>query len=180
MAPLLWPHAPSADLRSRIRVGDPIPSWDAVKPESYQELGTTQGKESEVDRRYHLRAQHASGKPSLPRTVDLLRGPARARAHPLPAVKNTARGTCGRVQRGWYDRKQRRVRDLACGDLRMHLEVEVRRVACRHCGTVKQERLDFLADNPFYTTRVAFYVGRRCRASPSGTWPRSCASPGTP
>src|SRR3972149_6168499 len=47
-----------------------------------------------------------------------------------------------------------------------HLEVEVRRVACRHCGTVKQERLDFLADNSFYTKRFAFYVGRRCRASP--------------
>ena len=70
------------------------------------------------------------------------------------------------MQRGWYDRKQRRVRDLACGDLRIYLDVEVRRVACRRCGTVKQERLDFLADNPFYTKRFAFYVGRRCRASP--------------
>jgi hypothetical protein len=35
------------------------------------------------------------------------------------------------VQRGWYDRKHRRVRDLACGDLRIYLDVEVRRVACR-------------------------------------------------
>jgi transposase len=30
---------------------------------------------------------------------------------------------------------------------------------------VKQERLDFLADNPFYTKRFAFYVGKRCRTS---------------
>jgi transposase len=30
---------------------------------------------------------------------------------------------------------------------------------------VKRERLDFLADNPFYTKRFAYYVGRRCRAS---------------
>jgi transposase len=30
---------------------------------------------------------------------------------------------------------------------------------------VKQERLDWLADLPFYTTRFAFYVGRRCRDS---------------
>ena len=30
---------------------------------------------------------------------------------------------------------------------------------------MKQERLDFLADNPFYTKRFAFYVGKRCRAS---------------
>jgi len=30
---------------------------------------------------------------------------------------------------------------------------------------VKQERLEFLADSPFYTKRFAFFVGRRCRAS---------------
>ncbi len=30
---------------------------------------------------------------------------------------------------------------------------------------MKQEGLDFLADNPFYTKRFAFWVGRRCRAS---------------
>ena len=28
---------------------------------------------------------------------------------------------------------------------------------------MKSERLDFLADNPFYTRRFAYYVGRRCR-----------------
>lgn len=33
------------------------------------------------------------------------------------------------------------------------------------CGQVKSEKLDWLADNPFYTKRFAFYVGRRCRAS---------------
>src|SRR4030081_421589 len=67
---------------------------------------------------------------------------------------------------GWYDRKVRRVRDLSCGDTRIFLEVEVRRVECRRCGKVKQERLDFLADNPFYTKRFAHYVGQRCRAAP--------------
>lgn len=30
---------------------------------------------------------------------------------------------------------------------------------------MKQERFDFLADNPFYTKRFAFYVGKRCRTS---------------
>lgn len=30
---------------------------------------------------------------------------------------------------------------------------------------MKQEELEFLADNPFYTKRFAFFVGRRCRAS---------------
>jgi transposase len=59
----------------------------------------------------------------------------------------------------------RRVRDLPNGDMRVYLEIEVRRVNCRRCGAVKTERLDFLADNPFYTKRFAFYIGRRCRAS---------------
>jgi transposase len=49
--------------------------------------------------------------------------------------------------------------------MRIVVEFEVRRVACRTCGAVKRERLDFLADNPRYTKRFAFYVGRRCRAS---------------
>ena len=64
---------------------------------------------------------------------------------------------------GWYDRRTRRVRDLSCGDMRIYLDIEVRRVPCRCCGTVKRERLDFLGDNPLYTKRFAFYVGRRCR-----------------
>ena len=64
---------------------------------------------------------------------------------------------------GWYDRRVRWVRDLSCGDARIYLEVEVRRVRCRSCGHVKREQLEFLADNPFYTKRFAYYVGRRCR-----------------
>ena len=65
----------------------------------------------------------------------------------------------------WYDRKTRRVRDLSCGDRVIYLDLEIRRVTCHRCGAVKQERLDFLADSPFYTKRFAFFVGRRCRAS---------------
>ena len=57
------------------------------------------------------------------------------------------------------------MRDLSCGDTRVFLEFEVRRVFCRRCGKVKRERLDFLADNPLYTRRFAFYVGRRCRSA---------------
>jgi transposase len=49
--------------------------------------------------------------------------------------------------------------------MRIYLEVEIRRVYCRRCKKVKQERLKWLADNPFYTKRFAFYVGRRCRDS---------------
>jgi transposase len=67
------------------------------------------------------------------------------------------------MQMGWYDRKVRRVRDLSCGDTRIYLELEVRRVDCRRCGKVKREQLAFLADNPLYTKRFAYFVGRRCR-----------------
>lgn len=58
------------------------------------------------------------------------------------------------------------MRDLSSGDTRVYLEFEVRRVHCRRCGAVKRERLEFLADNPFYTKRFAYTVGRRCRSAP--------------
>lgn len=66
---------------------------------------------------------------------------------------------------GWYDRRIRKARDLSCGDRRVYLEFEIRRVQCKRCKAVKRERLEFLADNPFYTKRFAFYVGERCRSS---------------
>src|SRR5439155_18268128 len=99
-------------------------------------------------------------------TVIGIFGDPKARVLPLVRRSKKPRGTCGRVQLGWYDRKVRRLRDLTCGDTRVYLDVEVRRVACQACDAVKRERLEFLADNPFYTKRFAFYVGRRCRASP--------------
>ena len=79
------------------------------------------------------------------------------------ALKKTRCGGCGCLHNGWYDRTVRRVRDLSCGDTRIYLELEVRRVRCRTTGKVKREQLEFLADNPLYTKRFAFFVGRRCR-----------------
>ncbi len=73
--------------------------------------------------------------------------------HPWPEKRHS----------GSYDRRTRRVRDLSCGDARIFLDIEVRRVLCKSCEHVKRERLDFLAHNPFYTKRFAYYVGRRCR-----------------
>ena len=67
------------------------------------------------------------------------------------------------MQKGFYDRRVRQVRDLPSAGFRIVLELEVRRVDCRNCGKVKRERLDFLADNPHFTKRFAFYVGRRCQ-----------------
>lgn len=57
------------------------------------------------------------------------------------------------------------MRDLPCGDLRIYLEFDLRRVACRRCGGVKRERLDWLAANPHYTQRFALYVGKQCRSA---------------
>jgi len=84
---------------------------------------------------------------------------------PYPEGKKTVCGTCGLVHRTFYDRKTRRIRDLPCADKRIYLEVEIRRVACRRCRKVKQEKLEWLADYPFCTKRFAIYVGRRCRDS---------------
>jgi len=47
----------------------------------------------------------------------------------------------------------------------VYLQIPIRRVLCKRCGKVKRESLSFLSDNPFYTKRFAYYVGRRCRAS---------------
>lgn len=55
------------------------------------------------------------------------------------------------------------MRDRSCGAVRVYLDLEIRRVFCRRCGAVRQEKPAFLADNPFYTKRFAHYVGRRCR-----------------
>jgi transposase len=94
-----------------------------------------------------------------------LRRSAGAGHHAHPAPKKTVCGTCGRAERTWYDRQTRRVRDLPCGDLRIYLEFDLRRVACRRCGGVKRERLDWLAANPHYTKRFALYVGKQCRSA---------------
>jgi hypothetical protein len=82
----------------------------------------------------------------------------------LGAQKNGVRLLRSRAV-GVYDRRMRRARDLSCGDARVFVEFEVRRIACRDCKQVKRDRLDFLADNPFYTKRFGFVVGRRCRAA---------------
>ena len=68
------------------------------------------------------------------------------------------------MHRSYSDKRGRRIRDLSCGDGRIYLEVEVRRVRCKRCGTVKREKLPWLANNPFYTKRFSYYVGRKCRA----------------
>jgi transposase len=73
---------------------------------------------------------------------------------------------CGQVSRSYYDKRFRRTRDLSCGDKHVYLAYFLRRVECSRCRSVKSERLDWLADNPLYTKRFAFFVGRRCLQTP--------------
>jgi len=69
------------------------------------------------------------------------------------------------MHRGYYDCTHRRVRDLPCGDHRIWLDLEVRRVDCRSCHAVKRERLELLVERSRHTRRFARYVGRRCISS---------------
>jgi transposase len=57
------------------------------------------------------------------------------------------------------------MRELAAGDAIIYLEIETRRFRCRSCAKVKQEKLAWLSDNPFYQALFVFFVGRRCRTS---------------
>ena len=82
-----------------------------------------------------------------------------------PSLKKTICAVCGSIHHGWYDRRSRRVRDLPCAGTRIYLEFDLRRVGCRDCEGVKQERLPWLSENPFYTKRFAFHIGRRCRTA---------------
>ena len=61
-------------------------------------------------------------------------------------VKKSLCAQCGQWHRGWYDRKVKVVRDLSCGDRRVYLEFDVRRIFCRKTGLVRQERIPWMAN----------------------------------
>ncbi|TFE36757.1 hypothetical protein E2553_44675 [Paraburkholderia dipogonis] len=79
------------------------------------------------------------------------------RRHAGSALKKTACEGCGR-RCSIHDRRVRRVRDLPNGDVRIYLEFEARRVRGRCDGSVKGERLSFLATNPHYTKPQVYRV----------------------
>lgn len=41
--------------------------------------------------------------------------------------------------------------------------MDIRRVLCRQCGSVRREGLEWLLDSPFCTKRFAYVIGRKCR-----------------
>lgn len=68
--------------------------------------------------------------------------------------------------RGFRSRRIHRVRDLDAGDAHIYLDFEYRRVACPHCGAVKQETLSWLASSKRFTQRFETRIGRMCRQMP--------------
>jgi len=77
--------------------------------------------------------------------------------------KKTICSCCGSIYYQYYDSAVREVRDMDALGWRIYLRIEKRRVACVVCDGVKVESLDWLADNPRYTSRMAEYVGKLCR-----------------
>jgi transposase len=59
-------------------------------------------------------------------------------------------GARGKSCNSYYDRKTQKVGGLSRGDTKAFLELEVRRAQCMACGNAKQEKLDFIADNPIW------------------------------
>lgn len=86
-------------------------------------------------------------------------GPSRPRGRAGAASKKSVCSGCGRSLRTFYDRRIYRTRARDCGDTRIYLDFEYRRVACPDCG-VKQERLDWLAENPRFVRGFTRVVGR--------------------
>ena len=66
-------------------------------------------------------------------------------------------GGCGAVNHAVYDRKVRRVRDLPCGDMRVYLKVEIRRIKCVKCGKVRQENWTGYPTTPASLSVSFFY-----------------------
>jgi transposase len=58
-----------------------------------------------------------------------------------------------------------RVRDLSCGNRRVYLDVEVRRVKCRKLGRRLNEDLEDFLTGTHATWRYAMQVGRHCAQS---------------
>ena len=91
-----------------------------------------------------------------------IRRPRRNPGAACAAPKKTACGVCGRGHPSYYDKRLRRIRDLSCGDTRVYLAVELRRVDCRKCGKVKREGLEWLARQPVLHQALRLLRGRKC------------------
>jgi hypothetical protein len=63
-----------------------------------------------------------------------------------------------------HDLHRRAEAPTLLGNHRIYLDLEVRRVHCRRCGTVKRERREDFLENVLHSRRFARYIGERCRS----------------
>lgn len=83
----------------------------------------------------------------------------------LEALDDPRCGGCGERCTQIHDQSNRRLRDRDLLDYRLSLEVCVRRVRCKDCGT-KTEQIDWLSRHSRLTDRLVHHVEDLCRAQP--------------
>lgn len=83
----------------------------------------------------------------------------------LEALDDPLCGGCGERCTQIHDQSNRRLRDRDLLDYRLSLEVSVRRVRCKDCGT-KTEQIDWLSRHSRLTDRLVRHVEDLCREQP--------------
>ena len=73
---------------------------------------------------------------------------------------------CGKVQRQWYDTRDKIIRDLDAFGTATYLEFKIRRVNCAKCQAVKTETISWLAFTKRATKRFEEAVGKMAREMP--------------
>ena len=88
--------------------------------------------------------------------------------HLLLRLKNKAPASCSicsKPCRNVHDTTTRRVRDCDLLNHRLSIELPIRRVCCRTCGT-KREHISWLAPHRRLTTRLVSYIEELCNILP--------------
>ncbi len=76
---------------------------------------------------------------------------------------------CGRPARTVHSATRKFVRDLSLADFSLMLQIEYRKIWCRHCAGVRVEQLEFVDTHQRVTHRLAAYAAELCRAGLSIT-----------
>ena len=72
---------------------------------------------------------------------------------------------CNTYHKSYYDYSIKLVRDLDASGRRIYLRFIRVRVSCKHCKSIRVEKLGWLANNTRYTKRFATEIGKCCRDS---------------
>ena len=71
---------------------------------------------------------------------------------------------CGRPAQTVHSATRKFVRDLSLADCSLMLQIEYRKIWCRHCGGVRVEQLEFVDTHQRVTHRLAAYAAQLCKA----------------